>query len=60
MKKIRYVAAAALAAAFLVLPAGAASAGPCHGEVCPPCYTAQIDALWHKLTGLGPLFLCPR
>lgn len=50
---------AGIVAASLTIAAAPASAGPCHGEVCPPCYTAEIDATWQELTGLGSLFPCP-
>lgn len=57
--RLRLLVVAALATASLGIAAAPASAGPCHGEVCPPCYTAQIDAMWQDLTGLDPLFVCP-
>jgi hypothetical protein len=60
LKRIRLLVVAALATASLGLSAAPASAGPCHEEECPPCYTAKIDAIWQDVTGLGPLFLCPK
>jgi hypothetical protein len=59
MTRIRSFALAGLVAASLALSVGPAKAGPCQGEVCPPCYTAKIDATWQNLTGLGSLFPCP-
>lgn len=60
MRKIRLLAAAALTAACIAVPAAPASANhPCHEDPCPPCHTAWIDQLWQKYTGLGPLFMCP-
>lgn len=59
MKRLRMTLVTAVAAASLGVAAAPASAGPCHEEKCPPCYTAKIDQTWQNLTGLGPLFVCP-
>lgn len=61
MRRLRIPLVTALAAASLGLAAAPASAAPCHNDEreCPPCYTAQIDAIWEKYTGLPGLFVCP-
>ena len=59
MKRLRIALVTALAVASLGLVAAPASAGPCHEEKCPPCYTAKIDQIWQEHTGMPPLFVCP-